>query len=128
MSDVTYADLADTALSLLSQYTDFGVEERNDKWFYLECVVRNALIAIKNKERFDSSFAGHVPKWQPIETAPKDGTAILGAYQFQGETDWYGIVRFIKDLPDGPSWVDQFCDDKWMEPTHWMPMPEPPND
>lgn len=55
--------------------------------------------------------------WQPIETAPKDGTEILA---------WDGDDRKILRWALG-RWDD------WDEmpsalgkPTHWMPLPEPP--
>lgn len=73
--------------------------------------------------------------WQPIETAPKDGTRVdlwtggrrvTGAfYKDDGWTVW---VRWVRDkrqtsggLPTGThryTGVDS--------PTHWMPLPEPP--
>ena len=62
--------------------------------------------------------------WQPIETAPKDGTRI--AIKFRSgnrhEANWqttYGgewHTDSYKYLP----WADQ------AEITHWMPLPEPP--
>lgn len=74
--------------------------------------------------------------WQPIETAPKDGTHILlysaGAsedkqcvghfYKLhltrsqrqQGLTDWEGFLC----VPDGTAVRS--------EPTHWQPLPEAP--
>ena len=72
-------------------------------------------------------------KWQPIGTAPKDGTEVdlwcpdgHGGYRVQ-EAKWmkreYG--------PNGDyawhAWNPEF---EWepipREPTHWMPLPEPP--
>jgi hypothetical protein len=59
-----------------------------------------------------------------IETAPKDGTGILG---FDGDEisvicwdvhlEYWGIAV----LPTG-----EIDDDGWA-PTHWMPLPEAPN-
>lgn len=54
------------------------------------------------------------PQWQPIETAPRDGTEILG-YR-EGLGTW--IVNWDPDEQDfSPGWT----------PTHWMPLPEPPD-
>jgi len=74
--------------------------------------------------------------WQPIETAPKDGTSILVFGKFGAD-----IARWNKD----PSVWDRDVDACWtvfepddyfyaihlldeFEPTHWMPLPEPPNE
>jgi hypothetical protein len=80
--------------------------------------------------------------WQPIETAPKDGTVIdlyVGG-EFEGrrascywgkpehdcgehgrycDSDWH-------DLDDG--WVDDLNEPlaSWEQPTHWMPLPAAP--
>ncbi len=54
--------------------------------------------------------------WQPIETAPKDGTEIL---------TWDGNEHQILWWLDAVGWVgdDDFLDKL---PTYWQPLPEPP--
>ncbi len=69
--------------------------------------------------------------WQPIETAPKDGTHIL-LYQPVEGGSYVG-----KDIPDSYMFVGCFERGKWFcteytafdkMPTHWMELPEcPPN-
>lgn len=77
-------------------------------------------------------------KWRPISEAPRDGTKILAWSEGRGarETYWrlYGVGSparedYIKGL--GPSgawdWVEPM--NNWAaswNPTHWMPLPEPP--
>jgi hypothetical protein len=66
--------------------------------------------------------------WQPIKTAPKDGTGFLyfiqpvpsfpdfiaiGAGHFSD-----GVYRAVDFFSDGPGPI--------IEPTHWMPLPAPP--
>lgn len=63
--------------------------------------------------------------WQPIETAPKDGTAVLfyRGLSKQG-CDWCMWVAHY-------SVEDQFwCDGegRWTMGTHWMPLPLPPKE
>lgn len=66
-------------------------------------------------------------KWQPIETAPKDGTLIL-IYEKGGR------IQVAKWLLDGPGycWCVQLTQvlsgDTYptTDVTHWMPLPEPP--
>jgi len=57
--------------------------------------------------------------WQPIETAPKDGRSVLVAdakYKTIGINFWCNYEN---------DW-DRESDLVW--PTHWMPLPEPPQD
>ena len=69
--------------------------------------------------------AGRI-EWQPIETAPKDGTDIL---VMTGET--MHVVRWINIHGDFDYWA---VDDnkhgpftlRGKAPTNWMPLPEPP--
>lgn len=61
--------------------------------------------------------------WQPIETAPKDGTPIYGIWL---DGKWTGGQMRWNDMWED-AWVhdtgDHIC-----HPTHWMPLPEPPED
>lgn len=74
--------------------------------------------------------------WQPIETAPKDGTRILVSYRLgvtivrqQNATDWY-------EEEDTPHFVEWECDDNYYSsyltsedyPTHWRPLPPLPRE
>lgn len=69
--------------------------------------------------------------WQPIETAPKDGTAI---WLFEA-TDWpvCGVYRVISGEDfhwEGWLYADELLSEvkpDGLTPTHWMPLPEPPN-
>jgi len=63
-------------------------------------------------------------RWQPIETAPKDGTEIMCAlYLWNDESKGYGyeLVSW-----DGEEWCSE--DNAIYPPTHWMPLPSPPSE
>lgn len=62
------------------------------------------------------------PKWKPIETAPKDGTFVLCAGEFDRPGDWR-IKMGYWDACDG----DWYLFGASWNPTHWMPLPEAPN-
>lgn len=75
-------------------------------------------------------------EWQRIETAPKDGTQVLLYCRHDG-WDEIEIGSFRNDDNDrdgdDPCWLDNSYDDFScgyascpLEPTHWMPLPEPP--
>lgn len=76
--------------------------------------------------------------WQPIETAPKDGTPVLVWEYYTGISvaDW-GETSVYSDRKRGKGmdWcVGQCCDENdrnirhTVEPTHWMPLPEAPKE
>ena len=68
--------------------------------------------------------------WQPIETAPRDGTGVIitdvsvltpvsgAAWFYDGK--WWCLEQMYRPYPgdDGCPW--------WGTPTHWMPLPPPP--
>ena len=56
--------------------------------------------------------------WQPIETAPSDGSRILVV---GGRWEWPEIA-----LADGEWWLQRARAGSIVGPTHWMPIPTPP--
>lgn len=61
-------------------------------------------------------------KWQPIETAPKTDSVLL----------WNGVRVFEGSINSGVWWSEFDMGDyeqgmpEAPQPTHWMPLPEPP--
>jgi hypothetical protein len=65
-------------------------------------------------------------EWQPIETAPKDGTRLLvWANNLWREP---AIAYWSRSGPlNPPCWVGGHCHVGHIDqPTHWMPLPTPP--
>ena len=60
--------------------------------------------------------------WQPIETAPKDGTHVLGYGPMDDGTYWMEDLYWYESME---AWPITFMHGHG-EPTHWMPLPEPP--
>ncbi len=83
------------------------------------------------------SHQAAVPAWQPIETAPKDGTAILARNENTGGTYVVGWHRggASDDLEDEPHWSDtpnaNSAESLYFNGlyfTHWMPLPAAPGE
>jgi hypothetical protein len=65
--------------------------------------------------------------WRPIETAPNDGTQFLAWDESYGDevyvTGWSTVWA---------GWFSDQYEDRWQDrpiierPTHWMPLPAPP--
>jgi len=83
--------------------------------------------------------------WRPIETAPRDGTWVMlsGGETTEGDyPDELGeerkrpvIAKWERDLDDrfiDDGWVFCYWDGDWrdgyLHPTHWRPLPNPPED
>lgn len=76
-------------------------------------------------------------QWQPIESAPKDGTHILVVRAGENEieiTEWCTQEHFrwehVKDdlwrkIPEKPY---EFWNGNGHRATHWMPLPAPPGE
>ena len=61
-------------------------------------------------------------EWKPIDTAPKDGTIVLFAGEFDYPNDWRIKMGYWAAYENewhlfGGSW----------KPSHWMPLPAPPS-
>jgi hypothetical protein len=56
-------------------------------------------------------------EWQPIETAPRGGEPILL---------WSDDQGVCIGCHSGDVWWDNLYEPWRFEPTHWMPLPEPP--
>lgn len=88
-------------------------------------------------------------KWQPIETAPKDGRALLLCWAIDADNEFINwnrepntagvfvqVASYCCDEGYGhkfePYW-SVYCDmiedpTLHFEPTHWMPLPAPPKE
>ena len=67
--------------------------------------------------------------WQPIETAPKDGTHII-AWPLECNKGSIFLEAWYKKCDVGGYWL--WCDGYYgitdmLEPTHWLPLPELPD-
>ena len=76
----------------------------------------------------ESALAVNLPKveaWQPIETAPKDGSDVLVI----GESGVH-VARFVGTNSSVNLWryhKGTYCCHVY-KATHWMPLPKPPGD
>lgn len=71
--------------------------------------------------RYTAALAARDEVWQPIETAPKDGTKILGCWVLDGPEDAfargsYGVVQYAKN-----EWLDAGLAVR--DPDYWQPLP-----
>jgi hypothetical protein len=80
--------------------------------------------------------------WQPIETAPKDGTSILTVglnFGVEGRGQHFAVVEWCQDTrtidqltqeggTDFSGWYDSEDDEPLLFLTHWMPLPPPPTE
>ena len=71
-----------------------------------------------NKDAAEYIRADLVPQWQPIETAPKDGTDIL---VYHPEHREQFVCYFLGGL-----WHYSLDTALGSNPTHWQPLPTPP--
>lgn len=64
-------------------------------------------------------------EWQSIETAPKDGTPVLVLMKEPGRLDG-SRVQVAVEYPNGYALIGGRFAFDCPKPTHWMPLPPPP--
>lgn len=72
--------------------------------------------------------------WQPIDTVPLDGTWVLltggnsSRHQYGDQPNNPGMAICRWPIWEAGGWRDQWDDYYGPEnPTHWMPLPDPPS-
>jgi hypothetical protein len=97
-----------------TQMTGFNLERftisKHDNGYYCVSIPSYEGGTVVRAETYDARA-----NWQPIETAPRDSTWILAAMRSGRRT----VVRW-----GGGVWEDD--NRLWRDPTHWMPLPDPP--
>lgn len=73
-------------------------------------------------------YLGGVPEWQPIETAPKDGSLFIAYWEGQVKPCNYNVTRRIENKHnDFMIWhKNSYRASTCFNPTHWMPLPAAP--
>jgi hypothetical protein len=68
-----------------------------------------------------------VMNWQPIETAPKDGTRVIVGWDDCAHLPMHvELARYKQGRgPDG-GWCNTYGNPFGGDPTHWIPLPESP--
>lgn len=72
-------------------------------------------------------------EWQPIETAPKNGTHLLLFFPHENTIEVGYWDCYYAETGRGYEGCSAWCCSEYQpaamafdEPTHWMPLPEPP--
>lgn len=88
---------------------DFSIYAEDEEIHRLEDIIKQALRSV-------------MPRWMPIETAPKDGTVIL----IMKDNTKIASACWSETLNDGSwSFTATF---QTMKPTHWQPLPPLPSE
>lgn len=79
---------------------------------------------LKNAKPGPITFVKNEPKWQPIETAPKNGSIIM-LYRKNSDHNWIDTAHGLARWMDNKGWILD-CEMEYQDPSHWMPLPESP--
>lgn len=107
---------------LTGHYRPLRDDER--KSFDQLTVVLLAFAAQLQKPAESGGAVPGAPRWQKIDSAPKDGTVVIG-YD-PGRDDDDGLPHGVDFMRwwDG-AWIDPLTHS--LQPSHWMPLPLPPS-
>jgi hypothetical protein len=99
-------------------------KQNSDKWQDTQAAhLREVTRLTAEVERLRAAL-----QWQPIETAPRDGTPILAREKGAGPAVymmcamWSGSELEGWRIPGARGWTNA----RWFHPTHWMHLPPPP--
>ena len=86
-------------------------------------------LAVLARERDEARAAS---QWQPISTAPKDGTEVL-VYGLSSRAEFNEPGRYVaqwcKAYGLGPDWYMTGTEEPvYVKATKWMPLPQPPKE
>lgn len=95
-----------------------------------EQVVMRALIAAIAGSQSDVGIPTSVPQWQPIESAPKDGSLIIACYAPLYDKNGFAPLAvswrtYHPNAQGKEEWRDA-QGAKVRAITHWQPLPAPP--
>ena len=74
-------------------------------------------------------YSNPAPEWQPIEVAPTDGTPILAYIPDPWHSEHppvIAIIQYKQMYGRDFTWVLEAYEAYSFEPSHWMPLPQPP--
>jgi len=102
----------------------FAPRADDDPTITLDCEfdpveVARVVLEVVSTTLLDALEAPKSGDWQPIETAPRDGTVVLVSYGNRQDT---GSVIAARVKPGWQSW-SSVPGDYTCKPTHWMPLP-----
>ena len=122
MSDPIRAELE----ALIAAYDEHGGMWPDEDVQALFAAVQRARTALAAESPAPDPRPQPVPGWQPIDTAPQDGTEILAS-----DYDTLEIVSWNcepspwdSETGEGPAWCDR--EGLRMHPAWWQPLPDHP--
>jgi hypothetical protein len=109
-------DCRDALETIAANRKDNDTQRGNERFYQGMVSALEFVLSLANRP---SPAPAAVEAWQPISTAPKDGTEVLVYVPrrlgplFAGASNTTGIQWWSRNLGD-------------VQPSHWMPLPAPP--